>query len=317
MTDRIKSKFGFTSTAMDVIAGLDLHGKNALVTGASSGLGVETARALAAAGANVTLPVRNLAKGEQVAAELRATTNNDAVRVALLDLADFASVRQFTDTFAQPLHILINNAAIMACPLTRSPQGYEAQFATNHLGHFLLTGRLIPQLKATASSRVVALSSVGHRLSPIHFDDIHFERRAYDKWLAYGQAKTANALFALELNRRLSSFGVTANAVHPGGIMTGLQQHLTQEEMTAMGWFDQDGKPHPVFKSIASGAATSVWAATAPELEGRGGLYLEDCNEAEPATPEKRTGGYQPYIRDEAAAARLWQMSEEMVGEAF
>ncbi len=317
MTDRIKSKFGFSSTARDVIAGIDLHGKNAIVTGASSGLGVETARALAAAGASVLLPVRNLDKGEQVAAEIRATTNNEAVRVALLDLADFASVRQFTDTVAQPLHILINNAAIMACPLTRSPQGYEAQFATNHLGHFLLTGRLIPQLKAAAPSRVVALSSVGHRLSPIHFDDIHFEQRAYDKWLAYGQAKTANALFALELNRRINLCGVTANAVHPGGIMTGLQQHLTQEEMTAMGWFDQDGKPHPIFKSIAGGAATSVWAATAPELEGHGGLYLEDCNEAEPATPEKRMSGYQPYIRDEAAATRLWQMSEAMVGESF
>ena len=313
----IKSKFGFTSTAMEVIAGIDLHGKNAIVTGASSGLGIETARALAAAGATVTLPVRNLEKGEQVAADIRATTKNEAVRVALLDLASFDSVRQFTDTFDQPLHILINNAALMACPLTRSPNGYEAQFATNHLGHFLLTGRLIPQLKAAAPARVVALSSVGHRLSPIHFDDIHFTQRKYDKWLAYGQAKTANALFALELNRRLSPFGITANAVHPGGIMTGLQQHLTQEEMTAMGWFDKDGHPHPIFKTIAGGASTSVWAATTPELEGKGGLYLEDCNEAEPATPEKRTGGYQPYIRDEAAAARLWQMSEEMVGETF
>ena len=313
----IKSKFGFTSTAMEVIAGIDLHGKNAIVTGASSGLGIETARALAAAGATVTLPVRNLEKGEQVAADIRATTKNEAVRVALLDLASFESVRQFTDTFDQPLHILINNAALMACPLTRSPNGYEAQFATNHLGHFLLTGRLIPQLKAAAPARVVALSSVGHRLSPIHFDDIHFTQRKYDKWLAYGQAKTANALFALELNRRLSPFGITANAVHPGGIMTGLQQHLTQEEMTAMGWFDKDGHPHPIFKTIAGGASTSVWAATTPELEGKGGLYLEDCNEAEPATPEKRTGGYQPYIRDEAAAARLWQMSEEMVGETF
>ena len=313
----IKSKFGFTSTAMEVIAGIDLHGKNAIVTGASSGLGIETARALAAAGATVTLPVRNLEKGEQVAADIRATTKNEAVRVALLDLASFDSVRQFTDTFDQPLHILINNAALMACPLTRSPNGYEAQFATNHLGHFLLTGRLIPQLKAAAPARVVALSSVGHRLSPIHFDDIHFTQRKYDKWLAYGQAKTANALFALELNRRLSPFGITANAVHPGGIMTGLQQHLTQEEMTAMGWFDKDGHPHPIFKTIAGGASTSVWAATTPELEGKGGLYLEDCNEAEPATPEKRTGGYQPYIRDEAAAACLWQRSEEMVGETF
>lgn len=317
MSAQTQSKFGHDSTAMEVIAGIDLRGKNVIVTGASSGLGVETSRALAAAGANLTLPVRNQEKGEAVAADIRATTGNDAVQVAALDLADFASIRQFTDSYQKPLHILINNAAIMACPLTRSPQGYEVQFATNHLGHFLLTGRLIPNLKAAAPARVVVLSSVGHRLSPVHFDDIHFERREYNKWLAYGQAKTANALFALELNRRLYPFGVTANAVHPGGIMTGLQQHLTHEEMTAMGWFDAEGKLHPIFKTIEGGAATSVWAATAPELEGRGGLYLEDCSEAEPATPEKRTGGYQPHIRDEAAAARLWQMSEEMVGESF
>lgn len=317
MAELIQPQFGHDSTAMEVIAGIDLRGKNVIVTGASSGLGIETARALAAAGANVTLPVRNQEKGEQVAADIRATTGNDAVKVAALDLADFASIRQFADSYQQPLHILINNAAIMACPLTRSPQGYEAQFATNHLGHFLLTGRLIPNLKAAAPSRVVVLSSIGHRLSPIHFDDIHFEQREYNKWLAYGQAKSANALFALELNRRLNSFGVTANAVHPGGIMTGLQQHLTHEEMLAMGWYDAEGKLHPVFKTIEGGASTSVWAATAPELEGRGGLYLEDCHEAEPAIPEDRTKGYHPHIRDEAAAVRLWQMSEEMVGETF
>ncbi len=320
MTQRVTSKFGHDSTAMEVIAGIDLRGKNAIVTGASSGIGIETARALAAAGAEVTLPVRNSEKGETVAAAIRSTTGNDHVRAAKLDLSDFASVRRFAEAFmatGKPLHLLINNAAIMACPLTRSAEGYEAQFATNHLGHFLLTGHLTPALKAGAPSRVVALSSIGHRLSPIHFDDIHFARRAYDKWLAYGQAKTANALFAVELNRRLSPAGVTANAVHPGGIMTGLQQHLTQEEMNAMGWFDQDGKPHPVFKTIEGGASTSVWAATAPELEGKGGWYLEDCNEGEPAVPEKRMSGYFPHAVDKEAAARLWKVSEEMVGEVF
>ncbi len=320
MTERVKSKFGHGSTAMEVIAGSDLHGKNVMVTGASSGIGIETARALAAAGADVTLPVRNPEKGETVAAEIRATTSNKQVHVAELDLSDFASARHFAEAFiaaGKPLHLLINNAAIMACPLTRSAEGYEAQFATNHLGHFLLTGQLAPALKAGAPSRVVVLSSIGHRLSPIHFDDIHFAQRAYDKWLAYGQAKTANALFAVELNRRLSPAGVTANAVHPGGIMTGLQQHLSQEEMNAMGWFDQDGKPHPVFKTLAGGASTSIWAATAPELEGRGGLYLEDCNEGEPAVSEKRMSGYFPHAVDKEAAARLWKVSEAMVGEVF
>lgn len=320
MTERITSNFGHRSTAMEVIAGIDLRGKTAIVTGASSGLGVETARALAAAGAEVILPVRNLEKGTAVATDIRATTANPAVSVVALDLADFASVRRCADEFlatGRPLHILINNAAIMACPLTRTAQGFEAQFATNHLGHFLFTCRLVPALKAGAPSRVVSLSSLGHRLSPIMFEDIHFERREYNKWQAYGQAKTANSLFAVELNRRLQSSGVTANAVHPGGIMTGLQQHLTMDEMIASGWFDQDGNPHPIFKDIKQGAATSVWAATAPELEGKGGLYLEDCNEGEPAVPEKRTSGYFPHALDQEAAARLWRVSEDMVGEKF
>ena len=320
MTERVTSKFGHHSTAMEVVAGIDLRGKTAIVTGASSGLGIETARALAAARAEVILPVRNLEKGEAVAADIRATTSNKAVSVVELDLGDFASIRRCTDEFlatGKPLPILVNNAAIMACPLTRTEQGYEAQFATNHLGHFLFTCRLIPALKSGAPSRVVNLSSLGHRLSPVVFDDIHFAQREYNKWAAYGQAKTANALFAVELNRRLQSSGVTANAVHPGGIMTGLQQHLTREEMIASGWIDEAGNLHPVFKTIEQGAATSVWAATAPELEGKGGLYLEDCNEGEPAVPEKRTSGYFPHALDKEAAAQLWQVSEEMVGEKF
>ncbi|HEX4947745.1 MAG TPA: oxidoreductase, partial [Blastocatellia bacterium] len=312
--------FGARSTAMEVVAGIDLRGKTAIVTGASSGLGIETARALAAAGAEVILPVRNLEKGEAVATDIRTSTNNQAVSVLALDLADWASVRRCADEFlatGKPLHILINNAAIMACPLTRTAQGYEAQFATNHLGHFLFTGRLVPALQAGAPSRVVCLSSLGHRLSPVVFDDIHFHEREYDKWKAYGQAKTANALFAVELNQRLHSSGVTANAVHPGGIMTGLQKHLTREEMIASGWMDEAGNLHPIFKNVEQGAATSVWGATAPELEGKGGLYLEDCNEGVPAVPEKRTSGYFPHALDPEAAARLWKVSEEMVGEKF
>ena len=200
----------------------------------------------------------------------------------------------------------------MACPLTRTANGYEAQFATNHLGHFLLTNLLIPALEKGSPSRIVSLSSLGHRLSPIVFEDIHFQEREYDKWKAYGQAKTANSLFAVELNRRLSPSGIAANAVHPGGIMTGLQQHLTMEEMTASGWFAEDGTPHPAFKNIEQGAATSVWAATAPELAGKGGKYLEDCNEAEAFNPEKRVSGVMPHALDAEAAARLWAVSAEM-----
>lgn len=318
MAERIVSKFGMRSTAAEVLDGIDLHGKTAIVTGATSGLGVETARALAAAGAEVFIPARNPEKAAEVVAELREKTGSD-VRTMALNLSDFDSIRRFSDEFlaiGKPVHILINNAAIMACPLARTPQGYESQFATNHLGHFLFTGRLASALIA-GKARVVSLSSIGHRLSPIHFDDIHFENRAYDKWLAYGQAKTANSLFAVELNRRLAPHGGTANAVHPGGIMTGLQQHLSNEEMTAMGWFDAEGKPNPLFKTIEQGAATSIWAAVGPELEGHGGLYLEDCNQAKPAVPEISYAGIRPHAIDPDAAAQLWTASETMVGETF
>ncbi len=316
MTKRITSKFNNRSTAKEVVEGLNLLGKTAIVTGASSGLGVETARALASVGAEVILPVRNLAKGSGVAAGIRSSTGNKAISVMELDLSDFSSIRKFAADFSaleRPLHILVNNAAIMACPLTRTAQGHEAQFATNHLGHFLLTNLLIPALEKGAPSRIVSLSSIGHRLSPIIFDDIHFEQREYDKWKAYGQAKTANSLFAVELNRRFSSSGISANAVHPGGIMTGLQQHLTMEEMTASGWFDKDGNPHPVFKTIEQGASTSAWAATARELEGNGGKYLEDCNEAEAGSPENRMSGVLPHALDAVAAAQLWSVSEAMI----
>ena len=320
MGERVTSRFGHGSTAMEVVASIDLHGKNAIVTGAASGIGVETARALAAAGAAVTLAVRNREKGEAVARDVRATTRSDAVRVEDLDLGELGSVRRFADRVlatGAPIHILINNAGIMACPLGRTPEGFELQFGTNHLGHFLLACRLAPALKAGAPCRVVALSSIGHRLSPVHFDDVHFERRPYDRWLAYGQSKTANALFAVELARRGTAAGITANAVHPGGIMTGLQQHLSREDMDALGWLDPDGKPRKGFKTPAQGAATSVWAATAPELEGRGGRYLEDCQEGEPVRPDVPFAGYHPHARDAESAKRLWTVSEQMIGETI
>jgi len=314
MSERITSRFGARSTARDVVEGIDLHGRRAIVTGGAAGLGLETSRALAAAGAELTLAVRNRAQGEAAAAQLSAETSNASIRVAPLDLADLASVRRFAADWGDaPLHILINNAAIMACPLTRTAQGWEAQFATNHLGHFALTTALLPALRRGAPSRVVALSSSGHKLSGIEFDDIHFERREYNKWKAYGQAKSANALMSLGLFMRHGDDGITVNAVHPGGIMTGLQKHLALDEMRALGWLKPDDTPLDLFKTPEQGAATSVWAATAPELAGRGGRYLEDCNEGVPAEPGNRVFGFAPHIMDRNAAERLWTVSQEMI----
>lgn len=311
----IQSPFNSRSTAADVLAGVDLSGKTALVTGASSGLGAETARALAAAGAAVILPVRSPEKVEVLAAEIRASLPGADVRVAAMDLGDYDSVRRFAVGLVaegRPLHLLINNAGIMATPLRRTPQGHESQLATNHFGHFLLTSLLAPLLRAAAPARVVQLTSTGHRLSPVHFEDLHYEQRTYDKWGAYGQSKTANALFAVELDRRLRPAGVAAFAVHPGGIMTGLQKELSREEMEAMGWFDKDGNPHPLFKTPAQGASTSVWAATSPLLDGKGGLYLEDCNVAPLADASAPSFfGVHAHAIDADAAARLWAASEE------
>jgi NAD(P)-dependent dehydrogenase (short-subunit alcohol dehydrogenase family) len=317
----IASPFNARTEAGEVVAGLDLRGKTAIVTGASSGLGVETVRALAKAGARVVMPVRSRDKGEAVAAELRSSTGNSAIEIADLDLGDYSSVRAFADAFlasGRPLHILINNAGIMATPLRRLAGGFEAQFGTNHLGHMLLAGRLASALLKAAPSRVVALSSIGHRRAPVNFDDPNFERRPYDKWEAYGQAKTANALFAIELNRRLEGRGVNAYAVHPGGIMTELQRDLTQEEMKAFGWIDDKGRVNEVFKTPAGGASTSVWCATSPLLAEGGGVYCEDCNIAV-AVPadDKGFSGVRPWASDPDAAARLWIMSERILGERF
>jgi NAD(P)-dependent dehydrogenase (short-subunit alcohol dehydrogenase family) len=317
----IASPFDAGTEASEVVAGLDLRGKTAIVTGASAGLGVETARALAGAGAEVVTPVRSRDKGEAVAAELRASTGNPAIETADLDLGDYASVRAFADRFlasGRPLHILINNAGIMATPLRRLANGLEAQFGANHLGHMLLAGRLAPALLKAVPSRVVALSSIGHRRAPVNFDDPNFERRPYDKWEAYGQAKTANALFAIELNRRLEGRGVNAYAVHPGGVMTELQRDLSQEEMKAFGWIDARGRVNERFKTPAGGAATSVWCATSPLLAAGGGVYCEDCNIAVAVqADDKSFGGVRPWAIDPEAATRLWTMSERMLGERF
>ena len=310
-------RFGARSTALDVVQGLSLAGKTAIVTGGASGLGLETSRALASAGASVTLAVRNRAQGDAAAAALRLQWPGAQVGVAHLDLADLASVRQFVHGWGSaPLHMLVNNAAIMACPLVRSAQGWESQFAVNHLGHFLLTTGLLPALLAGAPSRLVALSSSGHKISPVEFDDIDFQRRDYNKWKAYGQAKSANALMALGVHLHHGAHGVTANAVHPGGIMTGLQKYLPHDEMAALGWLKPDGRPLDIFKSPEQGAATSVWAATAPELAGQSWHYLEDCGIGQPAPPANRMSGFSPHIADADTALRLWSLSQTLLAQA-
>jgi len=313
---RDANSFGFETTTSDVLEGLDLRGSVALVTGGSSGLGQETARALAEKGARVILTARNMQKGEAVAAEIRASTGNPQVDVEALELGSLASVRAFAQRFLARhprLHILVNNAGVMACPFARTADGFELQFGSNHLGHFLLTGLLAPALRNAAPSRIVSLSSRGHHLSPVVFDDIAFERRPYQKWQAYGQAKTANVLHTVGLERRLGAHGVHANALHPGAIMTELGRHLEPDDFE----FLRSRNRSMGFKSVPAGAATSVFAATAPELEGRGGLYLEDCHVAAVNDAADALNGVKSYAIDADNAERLWQVSEQLVGERF
>lgn len=314
----IKSPLAPRADATIVLAHTDLHGRTAVVTGAASGLGVETVRALLSAGASVIMPVRDTVRGQQVADELARETGNAAVQVVPLDLSSLVSVRQAAAAIlaaAPRIHILINNAGVMATPQGLTADGFETQFGTNHLGHFQLTRLLMPALLAAAPARVVALSSSAHRLSDIRWDDPNFQTTPYDPWQAYGQSKTANALFAVELNRRYGPQGVTANAVHPGGIMTGLQKHMPEGEAQRRGWINENGVPNPAFKTPAQGASTSVWAATAPELDGVGGLFLEDLQQSTPldeANPSPLFG-YKPHALDADSARRLWTLSEQMI----
>jgi NAD(P)-dependent dehydrogenase (short-subunit alcohol dehydrogenase family) len=316
----ITSPFHAYSTASEVIAGHDLSGKTALVTGASSGLGIETTRALLSAQAEVILAVRDGAKGERVAQELRETTSNPHAHVLSVDLGSLASIRQAAEQFRarwSRLHLLINNAGVMATPQSYTLDGFETQFGTNHLGHYLMTLLLLPALQAAAPARVVVLSSSGHRRSDIHFDDIQYRHRPYDKWEAYGQSKTANALFAVGLTQHYGYQDITANAINPGAIRTGLQQHLSPEDQLAIGWIDEEGHQTNLlnWKTPEQGAATSVWAAVGQELEGIGGRYLEDCQEAAPLEPETPRGhGYLPYALAPDHAERLWNISRDLVG---
>jgi NAD(P)-dependent dehydrogenase (short-subunit alcohol dehydrogenase family) len=316
----IGTGFGARTTATEVLAGLDLSGRVAIVTGGYSGLGLETTRALAAAGAHVVVPARRPDRAREALAGLAG--GSGSAEVDELDLGDLESVRGFAERFlasGRDLDIMIGNAGIMACPETRVGPGWEAQFATNHLGHFALVNRLWPALSAGDGARVVSVSSRGHHNSPIRWDDVQFET-GYDKWLAYGQAKTANVLFAVHLDTLGKDAGVRAFALHPGGILTPLQRHLPREEMVAYGWIDEAGNQlEQSFKTPEQGAATQVFAATSPQLDGMGGLYLEDCDVAGPAAGEGTgAGGVEDYAVDPEQAARLWSLSAALTGvDAF
>jgi NAD(P)-dependent dehydrogenase (short-subunit alcohol dehydrogenase family) len=306
----IATPFTAESTAAEVIEGIDLTGRRAIVTGGASGIGIETARALADAGAEVTLAVRNLAAGERTADDIIAATGNKQVLVAPLDLADRASVAAFTAEWDGPLHILVNNAGVMACPEARTAEGWELQFATNHLGHFALATGLHSALAAADGARIASVSSSAHLHSPVVFDDIQFREREYEPWAAYGQSKTANVLFAVEASRRWAGDGITINALMPGTIRTGLQRHVTEAELDRLR--AQVGATEVHWKTPKQGAATSVLVVTSPLLAGVGGRYFEDCNEAAPHQPGSRRG-VAAYALDPDAAALLWQVSVDLL----
>lgn len=321
MNPPITSPLRAFSTAREVAAGHDLRGTAAIVTGAATGIGIETARALAEAGAEVVIAARKPDLAQAAVRDINAGARAPGARFEMLDLSALQSVRDFGRRWGErPLHLLINNAGVMACPLQRTAEGLEMQIGTNHFGHFLLGVLLAPALERGARergrpSRLVSLSSIGHRRSGIQWDDPNYLTRPYDKWEAYGQAKTANALFAVGFERRFGSRGVHANAVMPGGIMTPLQRHMAREEMVAMGWIDAaTGQLREGFKTPEQGASTSVWAALGTELEGIGGLYLEDCQQALPWTKESPWQGVMPHALDPESAERLWALSAQTVG---
>ncbi|MEG4234364.1 SDR family NAD(P)-dependent oxidoreductase [Microcoleus sp. Pol11C3] len=296
---QITTPFGRHSTAAEVAEGIALSGKRAIVTGAASGIGVETARALAHTGAEVTLAVRNTDAGAQTAADITATTGNQNIHVAQLDLANRASIAKFVAAWDEPLHILLNNAGVMASPEQHTPEGWEMQFATNHLGHFALAIGLHDALAEDGAARIVSVSSSSHLMSPVVFDDIHFAFRPYDPWLAYGQSKTANILFAVGATARWFKDGITANALMPGAIATNLQRYT-----------DGLKTPPERQKTPEQGAATSVLLASSVLLEGIGGRYFEDCNEATiVANGNGYISGVAPYALDPDNADRLWEES--------
>lgn len=304
--------FDHTTTADEVLAGLDLSGRRILVTGGNSGLGAETARALAAVGADVIITARDDAKGRSAAEAIGAAAGRD-VEYETVELGSLASVRAFGARFLETfdrLDVLIANAGVMACPKGSTEDGFETHFGINHLGHFLLTTLLLPALEKSTAARVVNLSSSAHQRGAVHFDDLAYERTPYEKWDAYGQSKTANILFTVELDRRYRDRGVRAFAAHPGVIQTNLVRHLTEDELAAM--FDRFSALPGAVKTVEQGAATSVYAAAHPELEGKGGLYFADCQTCEVDDEARGMRLVRSYAIDPANAERLWRVSEAM-----
>ncbi len=310
------------TTADEVLDGIDLTGKTIIVTGATSGIGMETARALASSGADVTLTARNMPKAQPIVDSIRKNTGNANVDVGKLDLSVPSSIRQFASTWMSAhakLDVLINNGASMAGPLQRTEQGWEMQFATNHLGHFLLTGLLLPALEAGKPSRVVTVASSGHRYArssdpdcAMELDDLNYENREYDPIDAYAQSKLANVWFAFEFNNRFSSGGIEAFSLDPGSVPgTGLSKDIPEDELNRM--IEKSRSAGKFFKTIPQGAATGVWAATCDELKGRGGAFLNHCQIAEPAVDDSQ--GYAPFAYDEEGAQKLWEISESLIGE--
>ena len=311
--------FDTESTAEEVLAGQDLTGLTVFITGANSGLGQETARAMAAHGAHVVMAGRDQDKLDDAVSAIRAEQPDAQLDTIVCDLGDLESIRADTSRARQrfnKIDILINNAGVMASPFLHTADGFELQFGTNHLGHFALTAELMPLIERGTAKRIVNLSSRGHHMAPIDLDDPNFTEREYDPWTSYGQSKTANILFTVGLEERFATKDIHAYAVHPGGIQTNLGRHMTEEMVADLMERVTTSDTSFAWKTIPQGAATSCWAATAPELEGKGGLYCEDCHVAK-IDDESASGGVRSYALDPVAAERLWTLSEQLTGAQY
>ena len=316
---KLNSGFHAKSEPKEILEGIDLSGKTAIVTGGYSGIGLETTRALAEAGANVFVPARRVDDAKKALDGII-----DEANISKMDLADISSIKDYTQKFIneiKSLSILINNAGIMACPESKTSNGWDLQFAVNHIGHFVLTNGLMDMMKDVDGARFVSLSSSAHSLTGILWDDIHFQENQYDKWMAYGQSKTASSLIAIEFNRLMHDKGVSGFSVHPGGIITPLQRHLENEEMVALGWMNEDGSPSDLaknfFKSTSQGASTALWCATSPNLNNIGGVFCEDCDiakrKSEVDESLQRYFGVADWAIDTEEANKLWETTEKML----
>lgn len=313
------SGFGRESTTDDVLEGKDLSGMTVFITGANSGLGQETARAMATKGAHIVMAGRDQGKLDEAVAAIRAEQPEAQLDTITLDLGSLESIRAATSRARQrfdKIDILINNAGVMATPFEHTDDGFERQFGTNHLGHFAMTAELMPLIERGSAKRIVNLSSRGHHMGPVHFEDPHFQHRAYDPWSSYGQSKTANVLLTVGLEQRFAVMGIHAYAVHPGGIETNLGRHMTQDMRDALMARISSRDTDFAWKTIPQGAATSCWAATAEVLEGKGGVYCEDCHVAE-QDDVSVSGGVRTYALNPSFADQLWKLSEELTGAKF